>query len=120
MAAQPLFQFGTVALNPAPDRRMVGFQTALGEQFFDIAERERMPKIPADCAENEFGRRLPPLEDRRSRYIAHDLFSLPTTIAKLATPPTSIVLPSESSKSPRQSLTCRIRTAQNGQYLLTP
>ena len=50
---------------------MVGRQTTLGEQLFDIAERERVPKIPADCAENQFRRSLPPLEDRRSSYMLH-------------------------------------------------
>ena len=40
MAAQPLLQFGTVALDPSPGRRMVRLQTALGEQLFDITERE--------------------------------------------------------------------------------
>jgi hypothetical protein len=50
MTAQPLFQFGTVALDPASDCRVVRFQAALGEQFFDIAERERVPKIPTHGA----------------------------------------------------------------------
>ena len=44
MTAQPLFQFGTVALAPAPDCRVVRLQAALGEQLFDIAERARVPK----------------------------------------------------------------------------
>ena len=46
MTAQPLLQFGTVALDPAPDCRVVRFQAALAEQLFDIAERERIPKVP--------------------------------------------------------------------------
>src|SRR5579862_1721634 len=41
MTVQPLFQFGTVTLNPTPDRRVIRRQTALGEQLFDVAERER-------------------------------------------------------------------------------
>ena len=36
MTAQPLLQFGTVVLNPAPDGRVVRFQAALAEQPFDI------------------------------------------------------------------------------------
>jgi len=75
--AQPLFQFGTVALDPAPDRRVVRLQTALGDQLFDIAERERVPKIPAHGANNQFRLRLQPLEDRRSDCLLHDLFRLP-------------------------------------------
>jgi len=38
MTAQPLFQFGTITLNPTPDRRVIRLQTALGEQLFDIAQ----------------------------------------------------------------------------------
>ena len=44
MAAQPLLQFGTVTLNPTPDRCVIRLQTALGEQLFDVAERERVPE----------------------------------------------------------------------------
>ena len=47
MTAQPLLQFGAVALDPAPDAAVVGLQTTLAEQLFDIAERERLPEIPA-------------------------------------------------------------------------
>src|SRR5664280_1618359 len=87
MTAQPLFQFGTVTLNPAPDRRVIGLQTALGEQLFDIAERQRVPKIPAHGTKNQLRRRLPPLEDCRSSCVLHDLFRLPATPAKVATHP---------------------------------
>ena len=44
MTAQPLLQFGTVALDPAPDCRGVRLQPALAEQLFGIAQRERVPK----------------------------------------------------------------------------
>src|ERR1700674_2655652 len=37
ITTQPLFQFGTVTLHPTRDRRVTRFQTALGEQLFDIA-----------------------------------------------------------------------------------
>ena len=40
MTAQPLLQFGTAALDPAPDCRVVHLQAALAEQLFDIPERE--------------------------------------------------------------------------------
>ena len=52
MTAQPLLEFRPVALNPSPDRCVVGLQAALGEQLFDIAERQRVPKIPAHSANN--------------------------------------------------------------------
>src|SRR6202047_5586800 len=47
MTTQPLFQFGTVTLHPTPDRRVIHLQTALGEQLYDIAERERGAEITA-------------------------------------------------------------------------
>jgi hypothetical protein len=85
MTAQPLFQFGTVTLNPTPDRRVIRLQTAFGEQLFDVAERERVAKIPAHGTQNQLRRRLPPLEDCRSGCVLHDLFRLPP--AKVATHP---------------------------------
>ena len=50
MTAQPLLQFGTVVLDPAPDGRVARFQAALAEQLFDIAERERVPQVPKESA----------------------------------------------------------------------
>src|ERR1017187_3172308 len=87
MTAQPLLQFGTVTLNPTPDRHVIHLQTAFGEQLFDIAERERVPKIPAHGTQNQLRRRLPPLEDCRSGCVLHGLFRLPATPAKVATHP---------------------------------
>ena len=77
MTAQPLLEFGTVALDTAPDRRGVRFQAALAEQFFDIAERERVPKVRAHGVKNQLGLGLSSLEDRRSDCLLDDLFSLP-------------------------------------------
>ena len=82
MTAQPLLQFGTVVLDPAPDGRVVCFQAALAEQFFDIAERERIPKVPAHGAQNQRGFGLSPLEDRRSDCLLHDLFRLPAAVGQ--------------------------------------
>ena len=81
-SCRPLFQFGTVALDPAPDCRVVRFQDALAEQLFDIAQRERVPKGPAHGAKNQLGLRLPPLEDRRSDGLLHDLFRLPAVVGQ--------------------------------------
>src|ERR1035437_2052492 len=91
MTAQPLLQFGTVTLNPTPDRRVIRLQSALGEQLFDIAQRDRVPKIPAHGTKNQLRRRLPPLEDCRSGYVLHDLFRLPATPAKVAPHPFGIL-----------------------------
>ena len=65
MTPQSLFQFGTVSLHPMPDRRVVRLQVALGEQLFDIAQRQRVSEIPAHGTKNQLRRRLPPLEDCR-------------------------------------------------------
>ena len=90
MTAQPLFQFGTVTLHPTPDRRVIRLQTALGEQLFDITQRERVPEIPAHGTKNQLRCRLPPLEDCRSGCVPHGLFSLPATPAKVATHPPNL------------------------------
>src|SRR5215831_13826520 len=91
MAAQPLFQFGTVTLHPTPDRRVIRLQPALGEQLLDVAERERVPEIPAHGAQNQLRRRLPPLEDCRSGCVLHGLFRLPVIPAKVATHPDELL-----------------------------
>src|ERR1700730_16242783 len=87
MTPQSLFQFGTVSLNPTPDGRVIRFQTALGQQLFDIAQRERVTKIPAHGTQNQLRCRLPPLEDCRSGCVLHDRFRLPAIPTKLATHP---------------------------------
>ena len=74
MTAQPLLQFWTVALDPAPDGRVVRFEAALAEQLFDIAKRERVSQVPARGAQNQLGFGLSPLEDRRSDCRLQDLF----------------------------------------------
>src|SRR5208337_1219688 len=87
MTAQPLFQFGTVTLHATPDRRVIRLQTALSEQLFDVAKRERVAKIPAHRAQNQLRCRLPPLEDCRPGCVLQGLFRLPATPAKVATHP---------------------------------
>src|ERR1019366_3314953 len=92
MTAQPLVQFGAVTLNPAPDGGVIRLQTALGEQFFDIAQRERVAKIPAYGAQNQLRVRLPPLEDCRSGCVVHGLCRLTANPAKVATHPSGLLL----------------------------
>ena len=82
MTAQPLLQFVTVALDPALDCRVVCLQAALAEQLFDIAERERVPQVPAHGTKNQLGLGLSPLEDRRSDCLFHDLFRLPASVSQ--------------------------------------
>ena len=82
MTAQPRLEFRTIALDPAPDCRVVCLPAALAEQFFDITERERVPQLPAHGAKNQLGLGLSPLEDRRSDCLFHDLFSLQVTVGQ--------------------------------------
>ena len=82
MTAQPLLQLGTGVLDPAPDGRVVRFQTALAEPLFAIAERERVPQGPAHSAQNQLGLGLSPREDRRSNGLLHHLFRLPAAAGR--------------------------------------
>src|ERR1017187_10325016 len=91
MTAQPLVQFGAVTLNPAPDGGVIRLQTTLGEQLFDIAQRERVAQIPAHGAQNQLGLRLPPLEDLRSGCVIYRPCRLPAISTKVATHP--VMLP---------------------------
>src|SRR5437762_14077841 len=66
MPPQPLLQFGTVTLQPAPNGGVVDRQAAFLQKLFHIPKRQGVPKVPAHRAENQDGFGLPPLEDRRS------------------------------------------------------
>jgi hypothetical protein len=90
MIAQSLFQCRTVTLHPTPDRRVSCLLTTLSEQFFNVAQRERVPEIPTHGTQNQLRRRLPPLEDCRSGCMLHGLFRLPVTPAEVATHPQEI------------------------------
>ena len=82
MTAQPLLQLGTGVLDPAPDGRVVRFQTALAEPLFAIAERERVPQGPAHSAQNQLGLGLSPRDDRRANGLLHHLFRLPAAAGR--------------------------------------
>ena len=92
-AHPPRLQFGTVALDPAPDCRVVRLQSALADQFFDIAERERVPQLPAHGAKNQLGFGLSPLENRRSDCLFHDLIRLPATVGQSCNTTDEIAIP---------------------------
>ena len=68
MRSQSLLQLRPVTLHPAPDRCVIEIETALLQQLLDIAQRQRITKIPADRTKDESGFGLPPFEDRRSGY----------------------------------------------------
>ena len=87
MTAQPRLQCRTVALDPAPDCRGVRLLAALAEQFFDIAQRDRVLQVAAHSAKNQLGLGLSPLEDRRADCLFHDRFRLPAAIGQSCPPP---------------------------------
>ena len=69
---------------------MIGFQTTFLEQLFDITQRKRVPKIPADCTEDQLRLGLPPFEDRRPRRHL-GIFKLPVPLnMKVATQPNAV------------------------------
>jgi hypothetical protein len=68
MLSQSLLQLRAVTLHPAPDRCVIEMETALLQQLLDIAQRQRIAKIPPDRTEYEAGFGLPPFEDRGSGF----------------------------------------------------
>lgn len=66
LASQALVELRTISLRPAPHSRVVGFQTTFLKQFFNIAQRKQVPKIPADRTQNQLRLGLPPFKDRRA------------------------------------------------------
>src|SRR5207245_2856224 len=56
-----LFQFGCVALHPAPNGGVVRSETSFHEQFLDVPIRKREPQIPTDRANNDLGFKVPHL-----------------------------------------------------------
>src|SRR5271166_5350601 len=66
MPSQSLLQLRAVILHPAPNRSVVDVETTLLQQLLNIAQRERIAKIPPDRTKDEAGFGLPPFEDRRS------------------------------------------------------
>ena len=66
MPSQSLLQLRAVILHPAPDRCVIDMETALFQQLLNIAQRERLAKIPPDRTNYEAGFGLPPFEDRGS------------------------------------------------------
>ena len=63
-------------------KTVVRLQAALAEELFDIAERQRVPQLPAHGAKNQLGLGLSPLEDRRSDCLFHDRFRLPASVGQ--------------------------------------
>ena len=72
---------------PAPDCRVVRFQAALSEQLLDIAERERVPKVPATAHRISSGSvcRHLKIADRIACFMISSGYQPPS--AKVATQP---------------------------------
>ena len=68
MPSQSLLQLRAVILHPTPNRGVVDVETTLLQQLLNIAQRERIARIPSDRTKDETGFGLPPFEDRRSAY----------------------------------------------------
>jgi hypothetical protein len=68
MPSQSLLQLRAVILHPAPDGCVIDIETTLLQQLLNIAQRERIAKIPPDRTEYEAGFGLTPFEDRGSGY----------------------------------------------------
>ncbi len=68
MRSQSLLQLRAVILRPAPDRCVIDIETALLQQLLNIAQRERIAKVPPDRTKYDPGFGLPPFEDRGSGY----------------------------------------------------
>ena len=57
-----LVQLRGVALNPSPDRGVVNWQAALGEQLFDVSVGKGEPQIPTDSTRDYLGFEMAPFE----------------------------------------------------------
>ncbi len=68
MPSQSPFQLRAVILHPAPDGCVIDIETALLQQLFNIAQRQRIAKIPPHRTEYEAGFGLTSFEDRGSGY----------------------------------------------------
>src|SRR5271167_1296980 len=87
MRSQSLLQLRAVILHPAPDRCVIDIETTLLQQLLNIAQRERIAKIPPDRTKYQTGLGLPPFEDRGSGYHFAILSRQPPATLKVATHP---------------------------------
>src|SRR6516225_1328753 len=66
MPSQSLLQLRAVILHPAPNCGVVDVETTLLQQLVNIAQRQRIAKIPPDRTKDDAGFGLPPFEGCRS------------------------------------------------------
>src|SRR6516164_9984194 len=93
MPSQSLLQLRAVILHPAPDRCVIDIETALLQQLLNIAQRERIAKIPPDGTKDDAGFGMPPFEDRRSGYHFAIVSRHQAATPKVATHPVHPSLP---------------------------
>jgi hypothetical protein len=85
-----LLQLRAVMLHPTPNRSVVDVETAFLQQLLNIAQRERIAKIPSDRTKDDAGFGLPPFEDRRSGYHFAIVSCHQPVTPKVATHPLSL------------------------------
>ena len=71
---------------------MIDLETTLLQQLLNIAQRERIAKIPPDRTKDDAGFGLPPFEDRRSGYHFAIVSRHQPATPKVATPPFGKIL----------------------------
>src|SRR5664280_3337240 len=93
MLSQSLLQLRAVILHPAPDRGVIDIEaTLLQQQLLNIAQRQRIAKIPPDRTKYEAGFGLPPFEDRGSGSHFAILSRHRPAALKVATHPAVLIL----------------------------
>jgi hypothetical protein len=68
MRPSSLFEFGSVALNPSPNGRVIHPQVSLLQKLLDLAIGKRVSEVTSDGTENDFGSKMAPLKDRTFRH----------------------------------------------------
>ena len=61
-------EFRRISLHPAPNGRVVRWQTAFGQKFLDVAIGEGIAQIPPDRAKNDGWFKVSPFKQSRPRF----------------------------------------------------
>src|SRR5271165_5392951 len=99
MLSQSLLQLRAVILHPAPDRCVIDIETTLLQQLLNIAQRERIAKIPPDGTKDDAGFGLAPFEDCGSGYHFAILSHHQPATLKVATHPSGLTIASAERQS---------------------
>jgi len=71
---------------------VIDIEIALLQQLLNIAQRERIAKLPPDRTKDDAGFGLPPFKDRRSVYHFAIVSQHQPATPKVATHPTDVLL----------------------------